>query len=148
MVRKARVVQGLNGILYILYCGFYSYRQRVYLSYFFIHCATKSTDTAMGSTVEDAYVVRKRADWMTRVDEEILETMRDEGNMTPQVLEERYDITAANYARDRMTEMARYGLVEKLGRGLYRLTDDGRAFLDEEFDASELEPVGDTPDES
>jgi predicted transcriptional regulator len=95
----------------------------------------------MSSTAEDARVVRKRADWMTRVDEEILETMRDEGNMTPQVLEERYGITAANYARDRMTKMARYGLVEKLGRGLYRLTDDGRAFLSEDLDASELEPV-------
>jgi len=94
----------------------------------------------MSSTVEGPRVVRKRADWMTRIDEEILETMRDEGNMTPQALDSAFDVTAANYARDRLSQMERYGLVEKLARGLYRLTDDGRAFLDEELDASELEP--------
>lgn len=95
----------------------------------------------MNSTVEQSGVVRKRAEWMTRTDEEILETMRDEGNMTPQALEQAFDVTAANYARDRLSEMARYGLVEKLARGLYRLTDDGEAFPDEELDASTLDPV-------
>lgn len=95
----------------------------------------------MSSTVERGDVVRKRADWMSSTDEQILETMRDEGNMTPQALDERFNVTAANYARDRLSEMRRYGLVEKLARGLYRLTDDGRAFLNEDLDASELEPV-------
>ncbi|MFW5896196.1 MAG: PhiH1 repressor [archaeon] len=83
---------------------------------------------------------------MTGVDEEILETMRDEGNMTPAALDERFGVAAANYARDRLSIMQRYGLVEKLARGLYRLTDDGRGFLDETVDASELEP--DDADES
>jgi Mn-dependent DtxR family transcriptional regulator len=95
----------------------------------------------MSFTVERLGVVRKRADWMTRTDEEILETMRDEGNMTPQALDERFDVAVANYARDRLSEMERYGLVEKLARGLYRLTEQGEAFLDEELDASELEPA-------
>ncbi|KDE59365.1 PhiH1 repressor [Halostagnicola sp. A56] len=83
---------------------------------------------------------------MTRTDEMILETMRDEGNMTPSVLENRFDVTVANYARDRLSEMARYGLVEKLGHGLYRLTDEGEMFLDEDLDAGELEPVEDVED--
>lgn len=87
-------------------------------------------------------VPRKRAEWMTQVDEVILETMRDEGNLTPRALEE-FDVTVANYARDRLSELAKYGLVERLSRGLYRLTDEGRAFLNEELDASELEPVED-----
>lgn len=100
----------------------------------------------MNSTDDEAHVVRKRADWMTGVDEEILETMRDEGNMTPAALDERFGVAAANYARDRLSIMQRYGLVEKLARGLYRLTDDGRGFLDETVDASELEP--DDADES
>ena len=93
----------------------------------------------MSSTVASGRVVRKRADWMTRTDEVILETMRDEGNMTPQALDERYDVAVANYARDRLSEMERYGLVEKLARGLYRITDEGHAFLDEELDASTLD---------
>jgi len=75
---------------------------------------------------------------MRPIDEHILETMRDEGNMTPQALYE-FDVAAANYARDRLSEMARYGLVERLSRGLYRLTDAGESFLDEELDASELD---------
>jgi hypothetical protein len=74
---------------------------------------------------------------MRPVDEHIMEVMRDEGNMTPQALDE-FDVAAANYARDRLSELTRYGLVERLSRGLYRLTDEGRSFLDEELDASEL----------
>lgn len=80
---------------------------------------------------------------MTQVDEAILETMREEGNMTPRALED-FDVTVANYARDRLSQMCKYGLVERLSRGLYRLTDDGEAFLDEELDARELEPIEDT----
>lgn len=78
---------------------------------------------------------------MTQVDESILETMRDEGNMTPGALDERFDVTAANYARDRLSVMCDYGMVERLHRGLYRLTDDGHAFLQEDLDAAELEPT-------
>jgi len=84
--------------------------------------------------------MRQRAEWMRPVDERILETMRDEGNMTPQALDERFDVAVANYARDRLSMMEKYGLVEKLARGLYRLTDEGEAFLDEELDTSTLTP--------
>lgn len=93
----------------------------------------------MSSTAPSAPVVRQRAEWMRPVDERILEVMRDEGNMTPRALED-LDVTVANYASNRLSEMADYGLVERIATGLYRLTDDGRAFLDEELDASELEP--------
>lgn len=77
---------------------------------------------------------------MTQVDEAILETMREEGNMTPGALANRYDVTVSNYARDRLALMCEYGLVEKLARGLYRLTETGEAFLDGDLDASALEP--------
>ncbi len=88
-------------------------------------------------------VVRQRAEWMRPVDEKILETMRDEGNMTPNALEQ-LDVTVANYASNRLSKMATYGLVERVAQGLYRITDDGEAFLNEELDATELEPVEDT----
>lgn len=77
---------------------------------------------------------------MKPVDEYIMETMRDEGNLTPQALAD-FDVTVPNYASDRLSVLARYGLVEKISRGLYRLTDDGEAFLDEELDAGELNPI-------
>ncbi len=83
-------------------------------------------------------VVRQRADWMRPVDERILETMRDEGNLTPQAVEN-FDVCSRGHASIRLSELAEYGLVERIAQGLYRLTDTGRAFLDEELDADELE---------
>lgn len=99
----------------------------------------------MDRTVRKADVARKRADWMRPVDEHILEVMRDEGNMTPNALEQ-MDVTVANYASNRLSQMAKYGLVERVVQGLYRITDDGISFLDEDLDASELEPVEDAAD--
>lgn len=99
----------------------------------------------MSSTVRRGSVARKRAEWMRPKDEHIMEVMRDEGNMTPQALDD-FDVAVANYARDRLSVLAQYGLVEKLSRGLYRLTDDGYAFLNEELDASTLEPVDESTD--
>ncbi len=94
----------------------------------------------MSYTAPTDDVVRQRADWMRPVDERIMETMRDEGNLTPQALDETFGVTAANHASNRLSELAKYGLVERIGTGLYRLTDRGEAFLNEELDASELTP--------
>lgn len=91
-------------------------------------------------STSDAPVVRQRADWMRPVDERILELMRDEGNLTPRAVDD-FGVTSHGHANDRFSTLAEYGLVEKISRGLYRLTDDGIAFLDEELDASDLEPV-------
>lgn len=90
--------------------------------------------------------MRQPADWMVRADDRILETLRDEGNMTAVAvsrdgLRERVDI-GRKYASDRLNALAEYGLLERLDRGLYGITEDGRAYLDEELDASELEPRG------
>jgi len=100
----------------------------------------------MSTSGRSQRVVRKRAEWMRPVDEHIMETMRDEGNLTPYALDNTFDVAVANYASNRLSKMATYGLVERLGRGLYRLTEDGEAFLDQELDASELEPDDDESD--
>ena len=84
--------------------------------------------------------VRQRADWMKPVDDQILELMRDEGNLTPRAVDD-FGVAVSDYAGDRFSVLRRYGLVERISRGLYRLTDDGRAYLDEELDAAELDPV-------
>ncbi|AFK18614.1 PhiH1 repressor-like protein [Haloferax mediterranei ATCC 33500] len=39
--------------------------------------------------------------------------------------------------------MTKYGLVTWLFRGLYAISDDGLTYLDEELDASTLEPAED-----
>lgn len=93
----------------------------------------------MSAPTDATPVVRQHAEWMRPVDERILETMRDEGNMSPRALDE-LEVAVANYASDRLSTLAKYGLVDRFVPGLYRLTDEGRAFLDEELDASTLEP--------
>ncbi|WP_265112449.1 ArsR family transcriptional regulator [Halosolutus halophilus] len=82
---------------------------------------------------------------MRPVDERIMETMRDEGNLTPQAVEN-FDVCSRSHASLRLSKLAKYGLVDRIAQGLYRLNDDGRDFLDEELDASELEPVEDIED--
>lgn len=96
----------------------------------------------MSTTTANRAVVRQRADWMRPVDERIMEHLRDEGNLTPQAIEN-LGVCTASHASMRMSALSRYGLTERVAdvEGLYRLTDDGRAYLDEELDAGELEPV-------
>jgi Mn-dependent DtxR family transcriptional regulator len=91
--------------------------------------------------------MRKRADWMTKSDDAILEVLRDEGNLTPLAASKDGQVARVNigrkYAGQRLRNLVKYGLVEYVDEGLYRLTDDGRAYLDEELDASTLDPVDD-----
>ncbi len=82
--------------------------------------------------------MRQRADWMNPVDDQILELMRDEGNLTPQAVED-FGVTVSDHAGDRLAVLADYGLVERISRGLYRLAENGRAYLNEELDANKLE---------
>ncbi len=41
--------------------------------------------------------------------------------------------TARKYAGDRLRVLAEYGLVRMLAKGLYRITDEGNAYFDEEL---------------
>jgi len=86
--------------------------------------------------------MREPADWMTRSDDRILDTIEAEGNMTPLALSSegerpRLDITR-NWAGQRCRLLVEYGLLERLEKGLYGITDDGMAYLEGDLDASEL----------
>ena len=89
--------------------------------------------------------MRQPADWMRPMDDRILEVFREQGNMTPFALsreghEPRVD-TTRHYTAERCRELVRYGMIRQLDRGLYQITDTGRAYLDEELDASTLDPA-------
>ena len=88
--------------------------------------------------------MRQRAGWMKPPDDSLLEALRDEGNLTPLAISKegnhfRVDISR-KYAGVRLRALTRAGLVETVDKGLYRLSEDGRAYLDEEFDASTVSP--------
>ncbi|RQH01908.1 MarR family transcriptional regulator [Natrarchaeobius oligotrophus] len=96
------------------------------------------------STVRDTEnVVRQPAEWMQPVDDRILEIFREHGNLTPAAVEE-FGGPSSSHASRRCKKLARHGLLEQIVTGLYTITDDGEAYLDEELDASELEPLEDT----
>ncbi|TKX78735.1 PhiH1 repressor [Halorubrum sp. SD626R] len=84
--------------------------------------------------------MREPAEWMVPTDDRILELLRSEGNLTPDAIDS-FGGPSPDHASRRCRKLSQYGLVEQIGRGLYRITDEGRAYLDEELDAGELEPV-------
>lgn len=87
--------------------------------------------------------MRMAADWMSRPsDDQVLEALREHGALTPKTMGEHTGL-ANNYAGERARKLAEYGLVDRVARGVYVITGDGRAWLDEELDASELEPADD-----
>lgn len=100
-----------------------------------------SIGNIMNGVTETTDRMREPAEWMVPTDDRILELLRSEGNLTPDAIES-FGGTSADHASRRCKKLAKYGLVEQIGRGLYRITDKGEAYLDEELDASELEPSG------
>ena len=83
--------------------------------------------------------MRKPADWMAPADDRILELIREHGNLTPGAIEAKGG-PVSDHASRRARKLADYGLLMRVHRGLYGITDVGVAYLDEELDASELEP--------
>lgn len=81
---------------------------------------------------------RGRAEWMTRVDDEILEWMEEKVAGTPKTVAEDIDRSGA-YVGDRLRKLADLGLLDKPSRGYYRINDNGLEYLAGELDASELE---------
>lgn len=74
---------------------------------------------------------------MVPSDDTILELIREHGNLTPRAIEDLGGPTAG-HARDRCPKLAEHGLLERISRGLYGLTEEGEAYLNEELDVSSL----------
>ncbi|RYJ15316.1 PhiH1 repressor, partial [Halogeometricum borinquense] len=86
--------------------------------------------------------MREAAEWMVPSDDRILELIREYGNLTPSAVEAKGGPVRA-HASVRMGTLAEYGLLCRVHRGLYGISDDGLAYLDEDLDASTLEPTED-----
>lgn len=86
--------------------------------------------------------MRQDAEWMVPSDDKILELIREHGNLTPTAIED-LGGPSAGHARNRCPVLAKYGLLERISRGLYGITDEGDAYLNEDLDASTLESADD-----
>ena len=96
-----------------------------------------TTTKAMGNHIalghrSMAKHMRGRADWMMFVDDPILEIVRDLRASSPAEVAEEVD-----YSREHVNR--RMQKLERPSRGLYRITDNAEAYLDENLDANKLE---------
>jgi predicted transcriptional regulator len=75
---------------------------------------------------------------MTQLDDEILELL-DSSKLvlSPSIIAFNIDRSREGVA-DRITTLTDYGLIEKVERGKYRITEEGEQYLQGELDVSDL----------
>ena len=80
--------------------------------------------------------MRQSGTWMTIWDDRILETIRSAGAQAVGALADRDDIriTQSSVSR-RCSKLEDHGLLIALGNGVYDITEEGKGYLDEEYDA-------------
>jgi predicted transcriptional regulator len=77
---------------------------------------------------------------MVLLDDRILElfTESDEDFLTPSEIADHDGINySSQYVGGRCLELAEHGLLQRVKKGVYRITDEGRGYLTEEYDVQE-----------
>lgn len=83
---------------------------------------------------------RKRGEWQTPLDDEILELLASsELVLSPSIIAYNLDRSREGVA-SRIAILTDVGLVERVERGKYRITETGKEYLQGGIDASELDP--------
>jgi len=74
---------------------------------------------------------------MVLCDERILEYLSEEDSGTPsEMANSGYVRWTRSYISQRAKKLVDHGLLQHLGNGVYIITDEGEAYLDEEYDAN------------
>ena len=80
--------------------------------------------------------MRESGTWMTIWDDRILEYLRENDGATVGELTKSESIRVSNaHVSRRCKKLAEHGLVTPIGNGAYVITDEGKAYLNEEYDA-------------
>jgi predicted transcriptional regulator of viral defense system len=83
--------------------------------------------------------MRKSASWMVLWDDRLLEIARAEGAISPSTaLDSEYIHISKSQISRRLSTLADHGLLNRLPNGVYTITQQGEAYLDEELNAEEL----------
>jgi len=88
--------------------------------------------------------MRKSAKWMVLLDERILELLEEDedGFLRPSEIADDSRIPySAAYVGQRCKKLAQNGLLQEVSDAVYRITENGKAYLREEYDASESNGV-------
>jgi len=82
--------------------------------------------------------MRYSGDWMTLVDDRILEYLRENETGSPTEMKNEGPINYSSpYIGRRAKRLAEEGLTRHLGNAVYTITDDGEAYLDGRLDTQE-----------
>jgi Mn-dependent DtxR family transcriptional regulator len=84
--------------------------------------------------------VRRSGSWQSVWDDRILEAIDsdEDGVMSVGDLDENNYIRISNsQISDRCKKLAEHGLLRKVGHGVYMITDEGEAYLREEYDVEQ-----------
>lgn len=74
--------------------------------------------------------LRVPAGWMKPIDDRLLEYLDEEGTATPKSIADDERISYdRQYIGVRLRTLLEAGLVEKVGRGVYRISGEGREYL-------------------
>jgi Mn-dependent DtxR family transcriptional regulator len=81
--------------------------------------------------------MRRSGSWQSVWDDRILEWIRENDRSGSAAQMKKSDLIRVSRPQisRRLQKLAEHGLVQHLGNGVYVLTDEGEAYLDEEYDA-------------
>jgi len=83
--------------------------------------------------------MRYSADWMTIADERILEFLSTSEISTPKKMADSGDVRfSRQYIGERCRKLTDYGMLQHLGNGVYRITEEGEKYLTGDLDAEAL----------
>lgn len=85
--------------------------------------------------------MRPRVEWMNQTDNRILDLLEESGLiLSPAVLAKNLDYSR-NWVSRRASKLEEADLIESVDGSYYRITDLGRAYLEGDLDAEDLEIV-------
>lgn len=83
-----------------------------------------------------AMLMRRSGEWMVLADERILEFIREKGSGAPKQMSDSGFVRYSDaYISQRCKKLAEHDLLTPLGNGVYIITEEGEAYLDEEYNA-------------
>jgi predicted transcriptional regulator len=80
--------------------------------------------------------MRRSAEWMVLCDERILEYLSEHESGAPkEMADSGYVRWTRSYISQRAKKLSEEGFLKHLGNGVYIITEQGEAYLEEEYDA-------------